>query len=147
MSFLFLVFCFFFSSRRRHTRCALVTGVQTCALPISEATGVDRKRRGKFRQQFVADEVEQLRRTAEALPRIVAAHREQRSEDPAEIVVEVVAHRRRRKLLETAIAEFVRSEGNTSELQSLMRISYAVFCLKKKTQQIPMPKYESLSNN
>src|SRR3546814_13876429 len=34
-----LLFCFvffFFSSRRRHTRCALVTGVQTCALPISE---------------------------------------------------------------------------------------------------------------
>src|SRR3546814_1987644 len=30
MLFLF----FFFSSRRRHTRCALVTGVQTCALPI-----------------------------------------------------------------------------------------------------------------
>src|SRR3546814_7991646 len=28
------VICFFFSSRRRHTRCALVTGVQTCALPI-----------------------------------------------------------------------------------------------------------------
>src|SRR3546814_19886716 len=26
---------FFFSSRRRHTRCALVTGFQTCALPIS----------------------------------------------------------------------------------------------------------------
>src|SRR3546814_15797947 len=26
---------FFFSSRRLHTRCALVTGVQTCALPIS----------------------------------------------------------------------------------------------------------------
>src|SRR3546814_2664405 len=29
-----LLFSFFFSSRRRHTRCALVTGVQTCALPI-----------------------------------------------------------------------------------------------------------------
>src|SRR3546814_17484443 len=28
---------FFFSSRRRHTRCALVTGVQTCALPISSS--------------------------------------------------------------------------------------------------------------
>src|SRR3546814_5754744 len=28
---------FFFSRRRRHTRCALVTGVQTCALPISVA--------------------------------------------------------------------------------------------------------------
>src|SRR3546814_8068237 len=30
----FTVFCVFCSSRRRHTRCALVTGVQTCALPI-----------------------------------------------------------------------------------------------------------------
>src|SRR3546814_4958346 len=42
--YIILLFCFtlsygrssfFFSSRRRHTRCALVTGVQTCALPIS----------------------------------------------------------------------------------------------------------------
>src|SRR3546814_8456519 len=33
--YLVLLIClFFFSSRRRHTRCALVTGVQTCALPI-----------------------------------------------------------------------------------------------------------------
>src|SRR3546814_5766143 len=32
---MFLFLFFFFSSRRRHTRCALVTGVQTCALPIS----------------------------------------------------------------------------------------------------------------
>src|SRR3546814_8144100 len=31
---LYLFVVFFFSSRRRHTRCALVTGVQTCALPI-----------------------------------------------------------------------------------------------------------------
>src|SRR3546814_6200602 len=30
--------------------------------------------------------------------------------------------------------EFERSEEHTSELQSLMRISYAVFCLKKKTK-------------
>src|SRR3546814_10126183 len=30
---------FFLSSRRRHTRCALVTGVQTCALPISDFQG------------------------------------------------------------------------------------------------------------
>src|SRR3546814_13804548 len=36
MFILLLFFCLFFlSSRRRHTRCALVTGVQTCALPIS----------------------------------------------------------------------------------------------------------------
>src|SRR3546814_5463235 len=32
--FMVVIFIFFFSSRRRHTRCALVTGVQTCALPI-----------------------------------------------------------------------------------------------------------------
>src|SRR3546814_5909321 len=34
-----------------------------------------------------------------------------------------------------------RSEEHTSELQSLMRISYAVFCLKKKKQQLPHNKY------
>src|SRR3546814_8729263 len=33
-----VIVLFFFSSRRRHTRCALVTGVQTCALPISFGT-------------------------------------------------------------------------------------------------------------
>src|SRR3546814_10113139 len=44
------VFCrlcmcvFFFSSRRRHTRCALVTGVQTCALPIYSGTVSIRER-------------------------------------------------------------------------------------------------------
>src|SRR3546814_14738503 len=35
-----------------------------------------------------------------------------------------------------AIAFGRRSEEHTSELQSLMRISYAVFCLKKKNQRI-----------
>src|SRR3546814_12072553 len=34
MLLFFIISVFFFSSRRRHTRCALVTGVQTCALPI-----------------------------------------------------------------------------------------------------------------
>src|SRR3546814_6308629 len=34
---------------------------------------------------------------------------------------------------ELSFGDFVRSEEHTSELQSLMRISYAVFCLKKKT--------------
>src|SRR3546814_10297269 len=38
-------FIFFFSSRRRHTRCALVTGVQTCALPIcGEKAGAEKAR-------------------------------------------------------------------------------------------------------
>src|SRR3546814_3600473 len=39
------IFCFiwfFFSSRRRHTRCALVTGVQTCALPICPSAAQSR---------------------------------------------------------------------------------------------------------
>src|SRR3546814_1430573 len=35
---LYCVLYFVFSSRRRHTRCALVTGVQTCALPICRTT-------------------------------------------------------------------------------------------------------------
>src|SRR3546814_2185100 len=41
MFFNFRCYCFFFSSRRRHTRCALVTGVQTCALPIYVTIGSD----------------------------------------------------------------------------------------------------------
>src|SRR3546814_6918712 len=42
---------FFFSSRRRHTRCALVTGVQTCALPIYPHA---RTRQGSARQRRAA---------------------------------------------------------------------------------------------
>src|SRR3546814_5068327 len=39
----------------------------------------------------------------------------------------------RRLLLDQPLAFLQKSEEHTSELQSLMRISYAVFCLKKKT--------------
>src|SRR3546814_14861597 len=55
------MFCF--SSRRRHTRCALVTGVQTCALPISSAFSVDESAlvvppmptmRGREAEEFIA---------------------------------------------------------------------------------------------
>src|SRR3546814_3331225 len=41
-----------------------------------------------------------------------------------------------------ADAALVRSEKHTSELQSLMRISYAVFCLKKKKTHIQNYKYK-----
>src|SRR3546814_3759541 len=40
----------------------------------------------------------------------------------------------------------VRSEEHTSELQSLMRISYAVFCLKKKTQHTYIPTLSYINN-
>src|SRR3546814_8228909 len=45
--------CFFFSSRRRHTRCALVTGVQTCALPLfrSVTPSLILKKLSAYRQQ------------------------------------------------------------------------------------------------
>src|SRR3546814_21112785 len=52
ISLLFL-FLFFFSSRRRHTRCALVTGVQTCALPISDIE----KRRAEREYRFAHTEI------------------------------------------------------------------------------------------
>src|SRR3546814_7729885 len=41
----------------------------------------------------------------------------------------------RRRQTEHRICSIIRSEEHTSELQSLMRISYAVFCLKKKNTQ------------
>src|SRR3546814_3436139 len=61
-------FCLiFFSSRRRHTSCALVTGVQTCALPISLYRLVQQHAQSFFAQtedaacadlpQFVKDEI------------------------------------------------------------------------------------------
>src|SRR3546814_4615100 len=40
---------FFFSSRSRHTSCALVTGVQTCALPILRGTTGELARRNAMR--------------------------------------------------------------------------------------------------
>src|SRR3546814_13340249 len=64
-----LAFCFFFfSSRRRHTRCALVTGVQTCALPIYSALWTIPKERMKMhvehRVPLSHSAVELLRATA-----------------------------------------------------------------------------------
>src|SRR3546814_7027085 len=46
------LFVFFFSSRRRHTRCALVTGVQTCALPISLRCIVEDMIYAFYRREF-----------------------------------------------------------------------------------------------
>src|SRR3546814_3886146 len=120
-------FCFFFSSGRRHTRCALVTGVQTCALPIYEFAGLLRGERTR---------VWHSERTGLDAPA------------GAEILIEGVIHPGDTALegpfgdhtgyynaadhFPVLSIERMRSEEHTSELQSLMRISYAVFCLKKK---------------
>src|SRR3546814_464198 len=51
-----MMLLFFFSSRRRHTRCALVTGVQTCALPILSAPRLFRWEYVKpYEQLVIAD--------------------------------------------------------------------------------------------
>src|SRR3546814_3325413 len=57
-----------------------------------------------------------------------------RAQDPLIVAAEFEGRR---------LARFARSEEHTSELQSLMRISYAVFCLKKKN---PTPKKNEHSN-
>src|SRR3546814_18636518 len=49
------LFTLFFASRRRHTRCALVTGVQTCALPISSLSIVSPFSRQLSSGEQVAD--------------------------------------------------------------------------------------------
>src|SRR3546814_1252220 len=76
--------------------------------------------------------VEQLegRRVAEVLDRTgVAGHREGEPR-PHRVLVE---HRVDRDDIGSEVGQAIhRSEEHTSELQSLMRISYAVFCLKKK---------------
>src|SRR3546814_5132787 len=52
---------FFFSSRRRHTRCALVTGVQTCALPICADLATPEVENPKYPPlRIVSEQVERL---------------------------------------------------------------------------------------
>src|SRR3546814_7600657 len=119
---LFVLFiCFFFSSRRRHTRCALVTGVQTCALPILPATprshGCVRHCCGQWRHFWTAGSV------------FVALCLQGRS---IRCVHRYACQRAARSSGRIVRSQSCRSEEHTSELQSLMRISYAVFCLKKK---------------
>src|SRR3546814_3348744 len=122
------VLFFFLSSRRRHTRCALVTGVQTCALPICRSGLPDDVSAKGFVRMTVAwwergviyqiyprsfqdmngDGVGDLKGIEQRLDYLVA------------LGVDAI---------------WIRSEEHTSELQSLMRTSYAVFCLKKKILQ------------
>src|SRR3546814_9655462 len=81
---------FFFSSRRRHTRCALVTGVQTCALPIERAEAQALRRRQDW--QMI-----QWNRAATAQPDNGAAQFVRLLRDPAVL--------RERDLVERVLAE------------------------------------------
>src|SRR3546814_7573057 len=67
-----------------------------------------------------------------ALRQSVGERVDERRREPAAAVGRVGPHVDRRKVVQGRAAEARRSEEHTSELQSLMRISYAVFCLKKK---------------
>src|SRR3546814_5276330 len=112
---------FFFSSRRRHTRCALVTGVQTCALPIcgsdqEKLCGADGARVGNLLERRMPVSLRQCPDQA------MRAYHCTCDAGSSRTTCSRLSDLMRRR----------RSEEHTSELQSLMRISYAVFCLKKK---------------
>src|SRR3546814_1675443 len=125
---------FFFASRRRHTRCALVTGVQTCALPISFRRA--EKAIASFRcmprfEPVRAGEMAQDRIAVRLDDRLAIGRNpvlESRDREIAGIGARMIA--------DQPVGKQDRSEEHTSELQSLMRISYAVFCLKKKNYQM-----------
>src|SRR3546814_4778512 len=106
-----------FSSRRRHTRCALVTGVQTCALPICFPSFY-RSCEGRHEHLVVNNRLPPIQSLDQ--------HRQLRGREPRCSPVLGSGP------YELSALEAFRSEEHTSELQSLMRISYAVFCLKKK---------------
>src|SRR3546814_4287629 len=114
---------FVYSSRRRQTRCALVTGVQTWALPIC-LTGAKRREFGR------RPPVRGRRGNKHAVP----------ASRPTQPPAFKAASGNSTQKTQFQANRNCRSEEHTSELQSLMRISYAVFCLKKKNkQQITTP--------
>src|SRR3546814_4525410 len=131
---------FLFSSRRRQTRCALVTGVQTCALPIS---GGGQRRHG---DQQGEREDEKAGFHGDSWD--CGATRVFSSPPGRHLLVcfpfkgKSLPPRRRgpgwgwvlpgqEESPSPPNPPLERSEEHTSELQSLMRNSYAVFCLKK----------------
>src|SRR3546814_7784388 len=153
-----MLFIFCFSRRRRHTRCALVTGVHTCALPILSRLTQDRVggRLGtlsiaaafpiangylaKALASFVSSRPN-LRATLQSLtsPQVLdrVINREAELGVAHEPIISSAVQTE--VLVKTGIScvmpqdHPLRSEEHPSELQSLMRLSYAVFCLNKKT--------------
>src|SRR3546814_8859988 len=127
-------FCCLFSSRRRHTRCALVTGVQTCALPIytpNTILQVEETGEHMLVTATAGNSLTVVRGLAgTSIVSITSAHNVQKLGNAFEEASD----------MPTAVTQQghprmnYRSEEHTSELQSLMRISYAVLCLKKKNK-------------
>src|SRR3546814_6411535 len=126
------VYCFFFSSRRRHTRCALVTGVQTCALPIYRVVAA-----ADF-QEATNDVHVAMAMTARMMALVAADVRAwlDMGIKFQHVGLNVSSADMHGGMLDRLLAEaFKRSEEHTSELQSLMRSSYAVLCLKNNIKQ------------
>src|SRR3546814_3075461 len=119
-----VIFVFFFSSRRRHTRCALVTGVQTCALPILEALS-----RYRFDAALVDLRLPSLEPGEEEAP--IGSDLAEKVLRGNGIPVAIITANDAELEPEFQPSASMRSEEHTSELQSLMRHSYAVYCFKK----------------
>src|SRR3546814_4374050 len=128
---------FFFSSRRRHTICALVTGVQTCARPILTFGFKPARRVHRQTAIFLRDA---LAHDLVAFTPLGQPHGfilDQFGNREAVVSLDqakIVERQARRVESLLPCARRARSDEHTSELQSLMRISYAVLCLKQKTQ-------------
>src|SRR3546814_6574905 len=123
----------FLRSRRRHTRCELVTGVQTCALPLPFALVACKQPAANPDTAAAATAAtsDQQSETARLNAWFDEKYEEQLQFSPIQLTF------LGRKELYDQIDD-MRSEEHTSELQSLIRTSYAVFCLQKKqhtTQQ------------
>src|SRR3546814_3874466 len=133
---------FFFSSRRRHTRCALVTGVQTCALPIFFGPGtgsfltltlVALGGLGLVRAIGNTKFLNLATNIAGLLAMIVGGHvlwLLGLSMAAANVAGNQLGARLAIRFGGRGVRPLlvVRSEEHTSELQSLMPTSYAVFC-------------------
>src|SRR3546814_5489338 len=130
--------------------CALVTGVQTVALPIYQlarlvALGPTRVRvaldcgfDGEYTSQNVIGEITGSERPDEVV--LLGGHLDSWDlgtgaiDDAAGIAITMATGALLKPLEPKRTVRVVRSEEHTSELQSLMRISYAVLCLQKKNK-------------
>src|SRR3546814_8967077 len=128
---------FFFSSRRRHTRCALVTGVQTCSLPISNLTqhevdatvafwvikhGVKMSGMPAWGKSMSDEYIWNMAAFLQQLPDL--------DEEQYKALVATSGGHSHGGGETQPHEEPARAEEHTSEPQSLMRNSYAVICLK-----------------